>query len=201
MHRTSAAPGEPPAQSGIAALLGGDAIAVGDSTSATGVVTNTVEHIGNATVAFGEAAFTAVGSSSGHGAQAATDTFLQVTGADLVFEVTFNIHGGNGATAFSESVTEYVAIDLPNWTPGGGTHVAHMGGLGAIRHALGLVGFGHLPMINPLDGLGGLPGGNFAHDVATAQAFGPNTLAETSTLALTVQHQLSAVSASALVAA
>src|SRR5262249_17013584 len=53
-----ASPASTPApHSGMTAVIGGDAAAVGNQTSATGVVTNTIENHGNYTIAEGEAIF------------------------------------------------------------------------------------------------------------------------------------------------
>lgn len=198
MHHTSAAPtsaaaSAPPAHGGIAAAVGGDAAATGTNTLAVGEVTNKVENLGGATIASGEAVFAAEG--TGSGAKASAYSGVSVTGADYVFEITVNEHGGSGSTAWAESMTKYVAIDIPGWNPPGGEKVFDT-----------VVNLPYMPGPPPPgqsllpSGSSGLPSGNVADDTVTADVLGHNTLVDISQHALAT-HNFSAVSAWALVAA
>jgi len=176
MSITPATPGQPV----LATLLGGDAIAVGDSTAATGLVMNTATQLGNAAIASGEAMFTAAASSSNNNAQTSADTFLGVTGATFLFEATANNQSGPGATSTAESTTVFFAIHSAN--------------------APDLLGVGQGSVTVPLDGHVNLPDGNVASNTVTGGILGPSdsTFAVFSAQSLAVGHQLSAVTASTL---
>jgi hypothetical protein len=177
-----------PAPSGIIALLGGDAIAFGTNTLAAGEVTNKVENVGGTTIASGEAVFLAEGTSP------LAKTGVAVTGEDLLFEVTINEHGGKGSTAWDESATRYVAIDIPGWNlPGGPIVVDQVINLPSMP---GMAGPGELLGIDRL-GSSGLPSANFAHDTVMSEAPLVIDLSD----ALAVGGHLSAVAALSLVAA
>jgi hypothetical protein len=188
---------EPQQHHDLSATVGGDAFAAGNMTSATGVVTNHIEDVGNYTIAFGEAIFTATGKSFGHeDALAAADTFVDVTGADFVLEINFNEHIGNGAFARAESATEYIAVDIPNWSPSAGpiVEVVNLHG-----------GHGGFPVGNEEHHSqgrdSGSPIGNFADVLALADGHGPNEAVSTLTQALTVENHFSLVSGLATVIA
>jgi hypothetical protein len=178
-------------------VLGGDAIATGTNTVATGEVTNKVVDHGGVTVASGTAVFAAEG--TGPGAQASANSGLVgAAGADLVFEMTVNEHGGSGSTAWAESATRYVAIDVPGWNPPGGP-VVHDTVIN-----LPYVSGPPAPVLgsDPLGG-SGPPSGNVVHDTVTADAIGPLPLVgiATESTAVAESNHLSAVSAWALAAA
>jgi hypothetical protein len=187
----NAGTGVPAHPSALFAVVGGDAMAFGDRTDAIGMVTNHVENRGAYTIATGEAIFSAAGYSSNPGGAAATaNTFVDVTGADFLFEVNFHAAGRGADFAWAASETEYVAVDLPNWSPPGGTVVVNLMMRELAPHALGLD-----------EGHGGItiPPGNLAHVLATADAQGADGLAATLTHALTVENHFSAVSGLAMV--
>jgi hypothetical protein len=190
MHHTSAAPtsatpSASPAQSGIVAVLGGDAAATGTNTVATGDVTNKLYQFpGGVTIATGEAEYTAEG--TGPGAQASAQSGVNVTGADIVIEKTVNQHGGSSTDASAESTTKYIAIDIPGWT----------GGEIVVDDVV------NKPSVHALPGDSGLPSsGSVAHSTVTAEdvAHDPQVTVSNHTLAL--GGHLSAVSSWALVAA
>jgi hypothetical protein len=107
--------------SALVTAIGGDAYAIGTNTDASGVVSNTIKDMGNVTVAKGYAIFEATGTSSTQdGASADADTFLAVTGADIVVEFTFDRNVTLGNTAIAVSATGYIAIDIENWAPPNG---------------------------------------------------------------------------------
>ena len=80
-------------------------------------------------IAMGEAIFQASAqSASPGGAAAAADTFLDVSGADFIFEreVGGSKHGLHDAAACSE--LDYFAIDIHGWSPPHGPIVIELGG-------------------------------------------------------------------------
>jgi hypothetical protein len=179
--------------SALVTAIGGDAYAIGTNTDASGVVSNTIKDMGNVTVAKGYAIFEATGTSSTQdGASADADTFLAVTGADIVVEFTFdrNVHLGN--TVVAVSATGYIAIDIENWAPPNGPLVMdfHPHSANQVERYSA-----HLP------GDYAPPSGNFATVAAFADAQGANTLTATLAHSLTVENQFSLVSGLAIVAA
>jgi hypothetical protein len=177
--------------SALVTAIGGDAYATGTNTDASGVVSNTIKDMGNVTIAQGYAIFEATGTSSTQdGASADADTFLAVTGADIVVEFTFdrNVHLGN--TVFAVSATAYIAIDIENWAPPNGPLVMdfHSHSANQVERYSS-----HLPDYAP-------PSGNHATVAAFADAQGANTLTATLAHSL-VENQFSLVSGLAIVAA
>jgi hypothetical protein len=162
MHRKSANPSASPAHGGIVALVGGDAMASGTNTVAVGEVTTKVENLGVVTIASGEAVFAA------EGADPLAHTAVKVAGEDFLFEVTVNEHGGSGSTAWAESVTKYVAIDIPGWNPPGGPIVVDR--VINLPSMHGMKVPGELHATHQIGVELGLPGANVAHDTVTAEA-------------------------------
>lgn len=190
-HGESGAPSQHD-PSAMLTVVGGDAYAAGASTDATGVVSNHITDLGNVTIASGYAIFEATATSPAHGSSmAAADTFLSVTGADIVMEFDFNTSFHIGNTMVAASEISYIAIDIANWTPPHGPLVMDFSAHSAIE------GHGHgnayLPSL--------VPSGNFAQVAAVADAQGPNTLTSTLTQALTIENHFSLVSGAAMVAA
>jgi hypothetical protein len=167
--------------------FGANAVAVGD-------VTNTVENLGGITVATGEAVFAAEGTNP------LANTGVKVAGEDFLYEVTINEHGGSGSTAWAESVTEYVAIDIPGWNPPGGPIVVDR--VINLPSMPGMAVPGELQATQQIGAEFGLPGANVAHDTVTAEAITTEgSLVIAFSEALAIGGQLSAVYAWALVAA
>ena len=103
----------PDPQDGLVAVIGGSAIAAGDASAVSGFVENVAIDKGAISIAMGEAIFQASAqSASPHGAAAAADTFLDVSGADFIIEreVGGSKHGAHAASAYSE--LDYLAIDI-----------------------------------------------------------------------------------------
>jgi hypothetical protein len=172
---------ETAAPSALVTAIGGDAYAAGTNTDAHGVVNNTIKDMGNVTVAKGYATFEATGTSS-----ADADTYLAVTGADIV--VARHVEFGNTGSAWSG--TRYVAIDIENWAPPNGPLVIDHHSAHQVESLPG-----HAP-----------PSGNLATVVASADAYsadahGANTATAALTDSLAVENQFSLVSGLAIVAA
>jgi hypothetical protein len=190
-------PAEPP-HDGLTAALGGEALAAGTSTCALGTISNNIADMGNYTIAFGDAIFSAAAHSSDPGGtMAAADTFLSVAGADFLFEFTSDKSGGGGKNAWATSETQYIAIDIHDWNPTGGPVVFDS------HKPLGIAPDSHEPYAphSPHILSNELPIGNVANVFATADAQGLNTIASTLTQALTIENHFSLVSGLSMVAA
>jgi len=103
----------PDAEHGLIAVIGGSAIAAGEASAVTGFIQNFAEHKDGYSIAMGEAIFQASAHSSEPGsALAAAGTFLDVSGADFIFEheIGQSKHGPYDAWARSE--LDYLSIDV-----------------------------------------------------------------------------------------
>ncbi len=178
--------------SALLAVIGGDAYAAGLSTDTSGTVVNNVKDLGNVTVASGYAIFEATATSPGDDAAAGADTFVSVTGADIVLTFDFDIGFKIGNTVVAASETSYLAIDIENWSSPNGPLVLDFQAHAAPGHHG--QGGAHLPEL--FQSLG-----NLAHVTAVADAQGPNTLTSTLTQALTIENHFSYVSGMAIAAA
>ncbi len=180
---TSAASSQPSAPSGITAVVGGEATATGANTLATGDVTNNIQKIGGVTIDSGEAQFTAEG--SGTNASAVATSYAGVTGEDILIEGHSNVSSTSSTGVVSDvSTTKFIAIDIPGFTMPGGPIVVNE----------------NLPSTPTLGG-SSLPSGNVAVNHDTVDVSTSVSEVATSSHALAVSHQLSYVSAWALVAA
>jgi hypothetical protein len=170
---------------GMLAIVGGTAAAAGNDTVATGsvnakMVDNPTVDIAMGSTTFGAAAQTTDGSNP----LTAADTYAAVSGADLAITktMTSNTSGNNTAAATSE--TKYFALDIANWSPPAGSIQVDINK--TTRSTNGAYGT--------------VPDGNYASVSAGADATGSNSLAETSTGALAVDNQFSAVQGAAVTA-
>jgi hypothetical protein len=157
-----------------------------DATMATGDVTNTLKEKPNGvTILRGEADFTAEG--TGAGATATASSGVNVTGADYVIETTINYRGGSSTDATAESITKYVAIDIPGWSPPGGEKV--------IQHVI------NLPYMPAHSSGSDLPSGTSStHSTIAVEAVGEHPLTVVANQAHAVGGHLSSLSTWALVA-
>jgi hypothetical protein len=160
---------------GLAVLIGGFAAASGELTLATGAVQSTAQERAGVSIAWGAAVFEAYG----YGQQpteafAAADTWLQVTGADLLLRWDLENSGSDpGADqAWAHSEIDYMAIDIPAWSPAQPLviELAQAFALQPLAADLGPSSDGSL---------------NYAAVAAAVQADGTNALALTSTQAFT----------------
>lgn len=182
-HQSPASAPDP--QDGLVAVIGGSAIAAGDASAVTGFVENVAMDKGAISIAMGEAIFQASAhSSEPGGALAAASTFLDVSGADFIFEreIEHATQGFHNAAARAE--LDYIAIDIDGWVPRQGPIV--------------------IDTLQPFDQhqpLGPDPlHGNFAQMFAIAEAHGADSLATTLTHALTVENHFSLVNGMGIVA-
>jgi hypothetical protein len=175
----------PDSQDGLVAVVGGSAIAAGEATAVTGLVENFAQDMGRYSIAMGEAVFQASAySSEPGGALAAAGTFLDVSGADFIFEREIDQAKQGLHDASARAELDYFSIDIHSWSPPHGPIVIELGQSFGHHQP-----FGHEPSY-----------GNFAQVIAMAEAHGANTLSATLTSALTVENQFSFVHGMAMVA-
>lgn len=171
---------------GLIAMLGGAAMAAGDASSAIGLLEMVTWDTGFYSIATGQAVFEAFAwSAAPGGAAAVADVFLEIAGADFIFqrEIEASAFGPNEAWAYS--AVDYVAIDFHSWSPRHGPIViAHGTSLEVDADRLGML-------------LSGFTGAAVA---AAAESYGAETLSATFTDALAVENQFSFVQAVGLVA-
>ena len=175
----------PDAQDGMVAVIGGSAIAAGEASAVTGFVENFAENMGRYSIAMGEAVFQASAySSEPGGAGAAASTFLDVSGADFIFERESDQAKQGLHDASARAELDYFSIDIHGWSPPHGPIVIDV-------HQP----FGHGQPIgqDPFHG-------NFAQVLALAEAHGGDTLSATFTNALTIENHFSFVNAVGIVA-
>jgi hypothetical protein len=170
---------------GLLAVIGGSATAAGEASDVTGFVDNFAEDRGDYSIAMGKAIFeaSAYGSNAGD-ALAAADTFLDVSGADFIFEHEIGQSERGPYDAWARSELDYFSIDIHGWSPPHGTIVIDV-------HQP----FGHGQPIgqDPFHG-------NFAQVLTLAEAHGADTLSATFTNALTFENHFSFVNAVGIVA-
>jgi hypothetical protein len=168
----------------LLAVIGGSAMAAGEASDVTGFVDNFAEDRGDYSIAMGKAIFeaSAYGSKPGD-ALAAADTFLDVSGADFIFEREIDQSNSGPYDAWARSELDYFSIDIHGWSPPHGTIVID------VDHP-----FGHGQPIgqDPFHG-------NFAQVLALAEAQGADTLSATFTNALTIENHFSFVNAVGIV--
>jgi hypothetical protein len=171
---------------GLTVLVGGFAAASGDLTFATGAVQSTAQDRAGVLISWGDAVFDAYGyGQDPTNTFAASDTWLQVTGADLVLRRNFETSGSDpGADqAWAHSELDYMAIDIPGWSAARPTVIE-------LERAFALQ--------SPAADLGPFSGSlNFAAVAAAVQAESTETLALTSIQSFT-DSQFSFVHAMAL---
>ena len=170
---------------GLIAVFGGSAIAAGESSGVTAFIQNFAEHEDGYSIAMGEAIFQASAhSSEPGGALAAASTFLDVSGADFIFEREIDHATQQFHDAAARSQLDYIAIDIEGWAPRHGPIVIDTP-QPFDQH--------HLPRPDALPG-------NFAQISAVTEAHGADTLAATLTHALDVENHFSLVNGMAMVA-
>jgi hypothetical protein len=172
----------------VVSLLGGEGTAVGEETLVDAGIFCRLIDLGSVTIGFGTAKFSSAAVSDQDPAFAAATTFADVSGADFVFVFNKTISGSSdcGTSYASEtSTTTYIAIDFE-----------------AFDFAEGQITLNVSDARSYLDGYGGyggsrIPGldGNVSMLDVDAQALGENTLVDVLTSILTIEDQLSSVSA------
>lgn len=176
----------------VTAIIGGEGNAVGEQTLVDADIFSRLMDLGSITVAFGSASFEATAVGEGL-AYAAANTFADVSGADVVFiftEKTMMPPSQDGLSWAKEvSKTTYVAIDFETFDLCGGPLVLNYDDIdlfssGNWRGCRG----NDIPRIE----------GNVAELNVDALAQAENTLVDVSSSVLTVENELSSVSAMAV---
>jgi hypothetical protein len=182
----------------VISVVGGSAVAAGQDTVTIGVVENLAEDSslplphgvgkGGYTIMVGDANFEASAQApEAGGVDAAANTFMTVSGADIIIkdESSDGSRQANDASASSE--LSYIALNINGWSPEGGPLV----------YELELDQPGH--QVRPDEHQP--PDGNYAAVIVTAEAHGADSsLSAAQTNALTVENQFSFVTGIGVVA-
>jgi hypothetical protein len=178
-----------PDTSPVVSLVGGDATAVGSDTLVDADIFSRLIDFGSVTVAFGTAKFSSLAvSEGGDPAFAVATTFADVSGADLVF--VFN----KTTSMFSDcdipysgetSTTTYIAIDFEEFDFKDGQITYNFYDALSYLDGCGKCGGGRAPNLD----------GNVSVLDVDAQVLGENTILDVLTSILTIEDQLSSVSA------
>jgi len=175
----------PKVQWTLTVLIGGFAAAAAELTLATGAVQSAAQERAGVSIAWGEAVFEAYGYGQQPGeAFAATDAWLQVTGADLLLRWDCEDSDSSAGQAWAHSEIDYMAIDIHAWSPAQPTVIE-------LEQAFALQALAADPGLSSYRSL------NFAAVAAAVHAEGTDALALTSTHAFT-DSQFSFVHAMAL---
>lgn len=178
----------------VAAMVGGEGMALGQDTLVDADIFARLLDLGKVTVAYGTAVFKSAAVTDGDGAFAIADTFADVAGADLVF-IFSNKSSVSGtyrgdSYAVETSTTTYVAIDFEDFD-----------------FAQGQLTFNYFEAMSYLEGNGGKGGkqvpqldGNLAILDADVLAQAEDTVADVMASVLTLEDELSTVSAMAVTA-
>lgn len=174
----------------VTAVVGGEGTAIGENTLVDADIFSRLIDLGSVTIAFGVTQFSAAAVAGDDFVFAAADTFADVSGADLVFYFSAKTTGGSvgesGSFATEMSVTSFVAIDFEDFD-----------------FAEGQLSFYVSDVAPYLDGGCASPdaqrapniSGNVAMLDVDAQALAGNTLVDVLSSILTIENQLSTVSA------
>ena len=172
----------------VASLVGGEGTAVGEETLVDANIFSRLIDLGSVTVAFGAATFKSAAVSGEELAFASAETFADVSGADFVF--VFNKKAStssDGETSYATqtSTTTYIAIDFEDFDLCEGPIVLNF--YDANTYLNGCKG-GRVPDID----------GNVSILDVDALAKAENTLVDVLSSILTIEGQLSSVSAMAV---
>ncbi len=178
-----------PDTSPVASVIGCEGTAVGEQTLVDADIFSRLIDLGSVTVAFGTATCKSVAASDGDPAFAIADTFADVIGADLVFVFNKKVSmspGSDSSFATETSVTSYIAIDFEDFDFAEGVIAYNFYDVGTyLDRACGGRNGGQNANIN----------GNVAMLDVDAQALAENTLVDVLSSILTIEDQLSSVSA------
>jgi hypothetical protein len=172
----------------VASLLGGDGTAVGEDTLVDADIFSRLIDLGSVTIAFGTARFASAAVSDQDPAFAAATTFADVSGADFVFVFNKTVSSSSDCnTSYAEemSTTTYIAIDFEEFDFKEGQIAFNFYDARAYLDGCGRCGQSNIPNID----------GNLSTLDVDAQALGENTLVDVLASILTIEDQLSSVSA------
>jgi hypothetical protein len=182
-----------PDDASMVAVIGGEGNAVGEHTLVDADIFSRLIDHGSVTVAFGTATFSAAAVSGDELAFAAADTFADVAGADIVLVFTDELMSSleeGSQSAFERSTTRFVAIDFEEFDLLGGPIVLNSYDADVLRdHGCSCACGGDERLQIE---------GNVAQLNVDATATATNTLVDVSSSVLTVEDQLSSVTAMAV---
>src|SRR5262249_4146473 len=112
---------------------------------------------------------------------AAANTFMALSDADFIIKFESSDGGSGPNDAWASSELSYIALNINGWSPAGGPVVIELDQAG--------------DQVQPDQP----PAGNYAAVIATAEAYGADSLSATSVTALTLANQFSFVTGIALV--
>jgi len=175
----------------VASLVGGDGTAVGEQTLVDANIFSRLIDLGSVTVAFGAATFKSTAVSGEDLVFAAADTFADVSGADFVFvfnKKVSNTSDGETSFATETSTTSYIAIDFEDFDFSEGPIAFNFYDANTYLDGCRGGGAGRVPNID----------GNVSLLDVDALARAENTLVDVLSSILTIEGQLSSVSAVAV---
>jgi hypothetical protein len=174
----------------MTAMIGGEGTAVGDDTLVDANIFSRLIDLGSMTIGFGTAVFNSAAVSDDGSIFASANTFADVSGADLVFifNKTTSADGSSSdlsyATAYS--TTTYIAIDFEDFDFAEGQLTFNFyDAYGYLEGGCGKCNGSNVPSLD----------GNVAVLDADLQALGENTLVDLLASILTVEDQLSTITA------
>ena len=181
----------------VIAVIGGSAVAAGQDTVTIGLVQNLAEDSslplphgvgeGGYTIIVGDAIFEASAQApEAGGVDAAANTFMAVSGADIIIKDASSDGSWQANDAWARSELSYIALNINGWSPEGGPLVYE---LEINQPGDQVPPDEHQP-----------PDGNYAAVITTADAHGADSVSATTAIALTVANQFSFVTAIAVVA-
>jgi hypothetical protein len=176
----------------MTAVIGGEGTAVGENTLVDANIFSRLIDLGSVTIGFGTAIFNSAAVSDDGSIFASANTFADVSGADLVFvfNKTTSIDGSSCDLPYAtaSSTTTYIAIDFEDFDFAEGQLTFNF--YDAYGYLEGGCGSGRCNGSNvpSLDG-------NVAMLNADLQALGENTLVDVLASILTLEDQLSTVTA------
>jgi hypothetical protein len=174
----------------VAAMVGGDGAAIGEHTLVDADIFSRLIDLGSVTIAFGVTQFDCAAVSGGPGAFAAAETFADVSGADLVLIFTTKTTAGSEVDgvsfAIETSTTSFIAIDFEDFDFSEGQLTFYFDSAWSY-----LDGGCRLPKELQMPNIEG----NLSTLDVDAQALAENTFVDVLSSILTIEDQLSSVSA------
>jgi len=178
-----------PDNSPITAMIGGEDTAIGEDTLVDANIFSRLIDLGAVTIGFGTTTFNSAAVSGDGMAFASANTFADVSGADLVFifNKATSIDGSSCELPYAtaSSTTTFIAIDFEDFDFAEGQLTFFYDAYGYLEGGCGTCSGSNVPSLD----------GNVALLDADVQALAQNTLADVLASILTLEDQLSTVSA------
>jgi hypothetical protein len=190
---------ESDAPDGMAVLLGGEATAVGENTTAVGIIEGQIADVGGAQIAEGSATFAASGQTSNDApAYAFAESYVAISEADTTVLITSKtsetLQSADGSSWAETSTTEFLGIEVDLLTS---SSLSAAGGPEEGPEEQWLSPDADSTMQS--DEIASAPvDGNLAVIIVDVQAYAEDTLVLVDVFALVIEDELSVVSGSAL---